>query len=57
MALSTLINQPSHEYGQDERGQETWSQCVSTDMMASRLSGSDRLSREACSLVLETLAT
>ena len=22
MALSTLINQPSHEYGQDERGQE-----------------------------------
>ena len=22
MALSTLINQPSHEYGPDERGQE-----------------------------------
>ena len=22
MAFSTLINQPSHEYGQDERGQE-----------------------------------
>ena len=22
MALSTLINQPSHEYGHDERGQE-----------------------------------
>ena len=36
---------------------KTWSQCVSTDMMASRLSGSDPLSREAWNLVLETLAT